>query len=179
MRHADGRLAFSATDLSLHLACRHLTSLRRAVALGRIEPPPPYDDPRADVLRQRGIEHERRLLEQFAAEGRTVEVVTAADAPFSDRDPAAAAARSRDAMRRGADVVYQGRLEDGDGRWSGYPDFLLRVGPSSIATGSRSSRTRSRSETGRRTRPPSSPTSTAGDLAVKSSHWTRMPVRST
>ena len=127
MRHADGRLAFSATDLSLHLACRHLTSLRRAVALGRLEPPPPYDDPRADVLRRRGIEHERRLLERFAAEGRTVEVVTAADAPFSDRDPAAAAARTREAMRRGADVVYQGRLEDGDGRWSGYPDFLLRV----------------------------------------------------
>ncbi len=30
-------------------------------------------------------------------------------------------------MRRGADVIYQGRLEDGDGRWSGYPDFLIRV----------------------------------------------------
>ena len=30
-------------------------------------------------------------------------------------------------MRRGADVIYQGRLEDDDGRWSGYPDFLLRV----------------------------------------------------
>ena len=30
-------------------------------------------------------------------------------------------------MRRGADVIYQGRLEDDGGRWSGYPDFLLRV----------------------------------------------------
>ena len=30
-------------------------------------------------------------------------------------------------MRRGAGVVYQGFLEDDDGRWSGYPDFLLRV----------------------------------------------------
>ena len=32
-------------------------------------------------------------------------------------------------MRCGAgpDVIYQGRLEDDDGRWSGYPDFLLRV----------------------------------------------------
>ena len=127
MRLADGRLAFSATDLSRHLACSHLTTLRRAVALGRLERPTPYDDPRGDVLKQRGIEHEQRLLERFAAEGRSVEIVTAADAPFSDRDPAAAAARTRDAMRRGADVVYQGRLEDEDGRWSGYPDFLLRV----------------------------------------------------
>ena len=30
-------------------------------------------------------------------------------------------------MRRGTDVIYQGRLEDDGGRWSGYPDFLLRV----------------------------------------------------
>ena len=126
MRNADGQLAFSATDLSRHLSCGHLTSLRRAVALGEIDPPPPYDDPRADVLRQRGIEHEQRLLEQLAADGRTVETITATDAPFSHRDRAAAA-RTRDAMRRGAGVIYQGRLEDDDGRWSGYPDFLLRV----------------------------------------------------
>ena len=127
MRLADGRLAFSATDLGRHLACSHLTTLRRAVALGGIEAPPPYDDPRGDVLKQRGIEHEARLLERFAAEGRAVEVVTAADTPFLHRNPATAATRTRDAMRRGADVIYQGRLEDADGRWSGYPDFLLRV----------------------------------------------------
>ena len=127
MHNADGRLAFSATDLSRHLSCSHLTSLRRAVALGKIDPPPPYDDPRADVLRQRGIEHEQRLLEQFAADGRTVETITATDTPFSHRDRTAAAAQTREAMRRGADVIYQGRLEDNDGRWSGYPDFLLCV----------------------------------------------------
>ena len=127
MRLADGRLAFSATDLSRHLACGHLTTLRRAVALGGIEAPPPYDDPRGDVLKQRGIEHEARLLERFAAEGRAVEIVTAADTPFPNRNRAAAATRTRDAMRRGAEVIYQGRLEDADGRWSGYPDFLLRV----------------------------------------------------
>ena len=127
MRRASGRLVFSATDLSRHLSCGHLTSLRRAVALGEIESPPPYDDPRADVLKQRGIEHERRLLERFEAEGRAVEIVTPPERAFAERDPAAAAARTRQAMRRRADVIYQGRLEDGDGRWSGYPDFLLRV----------------------------------------------------
>ena len=64
MRHANGQLSFSATDLSRHVACSHLTSLRRAVAFGELEPPPPYDDPRAEVLRQRGIEHEQRLLDR-------------------------------------------------------------------------------------------------------------------
>ena len=127
MRHAAGRLVFSATDLSLHLSCAHLTSLRRAAALGEIAPPPPYDDPRAEVLKQRGIEHERRLLERFAAEGRAVEIVTPPETPFPEHDPRKAAARTREAMRRGVDVVYQGRLQDEDGRWSGYPDFLLRV----------------------------------------------------
>ena len=73
MRHANGQLSFSATDLSRHVGCSHLTSLRRAVAFGELEPPPLYDDPRADVLRQRGIEHEQRLLDRFAAEGHFVE----------------------------------------------------------------------------------------------------------
>ena len=127
MRHANGQLSFSATDLSRHLACNHLTSLRRGVAFGELEPPPPYDDPRAEVLRQRGVEHEQRLLDQLATDGRTVETIIPPDTPFSHRDPMAVAARTRDAMRRGADVIYQGRLEDDGGRWSGYPDFLLRV----------------------------------------------------
>ena len=126
MRHANGQLLFSATDLSRHLACNHLTSLRRSVAFGELEPPP-YDDPRAEVLRQRGLEHEQRLLDQLATDGRTVETITPPDTPFSHRDPVAAAARTRDAMRRRTDVIYQGRLEDEGGRWSGYPDFLLRV----------------------------------------------------
>ena len=127
MRHGDGRLLFSATDLSRHLSCSHLTSLRRAVALGTIERPPPYDDPRADVLKQRGLEHEQHLLEQFTARGGTVEIITAPDTPYPERDPSVAATRTEEAMRRGADVIYQGRLQDEDGLWSGYPDFLLRV----------------------------------------------------
>ena len=135
MRHASGRLVFSATDLSRHLSCGHLTSLRRAVALGEIESPPPFDDPRADVLKQRGLEHERRLLKRFEAEGRAVEIVTPPETASAERDPGEAAARTRQAMRRRADVIYQGRLEDGDGRWSGYPDFLLRVDAPSALDG--------------------------------------------
>ena len=127
MRHANGQLSFSATDLSRYLLCTHLTSLRRAVAFGELEPPPLYDDPRADVLRQRGIEHEQRLLDRFAAEGRLVETVIPSDTPFSHRDATTSAARTREAMSRGTNVIYQGRLEDDGGRWSGYLDFLLRV----------------------------------------------------
>lgn len=135
MRQANGHLVFSAADLSSHLACNHLTSLRRGIAFGELEPPPSYDDPRAEVLRQRGLEHEQRLLDQLATDGRTVETIIPPDTPFAHRDPMAVAARTRDAMRHGADVIYQGRLEDDGGRWSGYPDFLLRVDqPSALGT---------------------------------------------
>ena len=127
MRHANGQLSFSATALSRYVGCSHLTSLRRAVAFGELAPPPLYDDPRAEVLRQRGIEHEQRLLDRFAAEGHLVETIIPSDTPFSHRDAAMAATRTREAMRRGANVIYQGRLEDDGGRWSGYPDFLARV----------------------------------------------------
>ena len=79
------------------------------------------------MLKQRGIEHEGRVLERLAAEGRSVATITAPGAPFSQQDWTTAAGRTRDAMRSGVDVVYQGRLESGDGRWGGYPDFLIRV----------------------------------------------------
>src|SRR5436309_1211590 len=51
-------LRLSATDLANHLACRHLTALDRGAAEGRWKPPDWYR-PEADVLRQRGFEHER------------------------------------------------------------------------------------------------------------------------
>ena len=86
-------------------------TLRRSVAFGELEPPPPpYDDPRAEVLRQRRLEHEQRLLEQLATDGRTVETIIPPDTPFWNRNPMAAAARTLDAMRRRTDVSYQGCL---------------------------------------------------------------------
>ena len=87
------------------------------------------------MLKQRGTEHEQRLLERFAREGRAPRIVTPPGTPVWQWDPKAAAARTREAMRRGVNIVYQGILQDGDGRWSGYPDFLLRVdAPSALNT---------------------------------------------
>ena len=124
MRQLCGQLTFSATDLSRFLACGHLTNLRRELALGLRERPRQVDDPRTELLRRRGIEHEERLLAAYRDRGLRVEAITETDAPDGgDRD--AARVRTVEAMRRGADVIYQGRLEHG--RWSGYPDFLLRV----------------------------------------------------
>ena len=110
MRQLRGQLTFSATDLSRFLACGHLTNLRREVALGIRERAPQVDDPRTELLRRRGIEHEERMLAAYRERGLTVEAITETDAAGGD-DRDAARARTVEAMRRGADVIYQGRLE--------------------------------------------------------------------
>jgi hypothetical protein len=52
----------SATDLSNHLACGHLTQLNRLVAQDKIKKPSWYD-PSLEVLIQRGWDHEAAYVE--------------------------------------------------------------------------------------------------------------------
>ena len=53
----SGFVRLSASDLSNHLACHHLTSLDLAVALGARRAPA-WHSPDAEVLRKRGLAHE-------------------------------------------------------------------------------------------------------------------------
>ena len=105
MRHLDGELILTATDLSNHLACRHLTELDRAVAEGRAEPPA-WRDPAVDLLRERGLAHERAYVEHLRAQGG--EVVELRDVEGDD-----AVERTRAAMRDGAGAIVQALLRDG------------------------------------------------------------------
>ncbi len=138
MQSIDGRLVYSATDLVGFLECRHLASLERAAVEGFVSKPVRVD-PMLDRLAQRGVEHEARFLRELAP---NLEV---ARIPEPDRDaprPApgergAALERRRDetreAMRRGADVIYQAVLFDG--RRLGFADFLVRIEvPSDLGT---------------------------------------------
>ncbi len=116
--HADGAgLRLAATDISNHLACRHLTQLDRAVAEGRLALPA-WRDPALVLLQERGLAHERAFLEHLRAEG--LEVVE----PEGDsgRLPVE---RATAAMRAGAGAIVQAEL--GQGRWAGRADVLLRV----------------------------------------------------
>ncbi|TMQ72024.1 MAG: hypothetical protein E6K80_03890, partial [Candidatus Eisenbacteria bacterium] len=61
-------IGLAATDLANHLACPHVTTLDRAAAEGRIEPPH-WRRPGLDALRERGIEHERAYLDHLEADG--------------------------------------------------------------------------------------------------------------
>ena len=57
MKVTSESVRLSASDLSNHLACHHLTSLDLAVAIGAW-PAPAWSSPNAEVLRERGMTHE-------------------------------------------------------------------------------------------------------------------------
>ena len=128
MHRREGKLIISATDLVGFLACGHLTHLERAQAAGLVNKPDRGDDPAVELLRWRGGKHEERYIELLEAEGRQITDL----AGNKQLSYAEQAERTVDAMRHGDEVIYQGTVFDG--RWLGYPDFLLRV-PGSSALG--------------------------------------------
>ena len=70
MRLVDGRVVYAASDLNDYLACPHRVALRlEALAAGRSAPD---NDPTAEIIARKGEAHERRQLERFVAEGRSV-----------------------------------------------------------------------------------------------------------
>ncbi|HEY3866688.1 MAG TPA: hypothetical protein VGL54_11470 [Solirubrobacteraceae bacterium] len=122
MEHVDGKLIFSATDLINHLECPHLTHLNIEVALGRAEIEATRSDT-TDLVARKSDEHERAHLDRLVGEGR--EIVRIESEPGSE-GTRAGAQKTVEAMRAGAEVIYQGVLFDGV-RWRGYSDFLQRV----------------------------------------------------
>ena len=113
----DDRLVLSATDLVRHVGCAHATVLEREVALGRLDPPA-GEDVGLQMVAAHGDAHEAAYLEQLRAEGRQV-VEISDGGPPAERE-----ARTLEAMRAGAEVVYQATLFDGT--WLGHADFLVR-----------------------------------------------------
>ena len=121
MQAIDGTLRLSATDIANHLACAHLTQLDRGAAEGRIAAPQ-WRDPSLELLRERGVRHERAYVAHLKGSGVDVVELAAEDGAA----PAAPAAdRVLAAMRAGAGAIVQAPL--GSGRWVGRADLLLRV----------------------------------------------------
>jgi uncharacterized protein len=119
-----GRLRLSASDVANFLACQHLTRLDLLRARGELRPPHEFDIGFQDLVR-RGAVHERAVLARFLMDGR--DVVEIGEAP-----QAGAARATLEAIRGGADVIYQGvlvadRSPDGSALL-GRPDFLVRAG---------------------------------------------------
>ncbi|MEZ5897895.1 MAG: TM0106 family RecB-like putative nuclease [Hyphomicrobiaceae bacterium] len=126
MRNTASGLLFSASDLVTFIGCRHATWLDATAARGGPRPPD-IVDAQTTLLQQRGLEHERAYLRELGEAGLTIETI----APEGTVDERAAA--TREAMKRGADIIYQGALIDRP--WHGYSDFLRRVEVPSLLGG--------------------------------------------
>jgi len=121
VRLVDGAVVYAASDLNDYLACAHKVALNRR---GLVERSLPDDDnPTLAIVAQKGREHERRVLERFAADGAGVVRIPEGDATAAALREAVDATRA--AMRDGARVIYQASFLEG--RWTGRADFLLRV----------------------------------------------------
>ena len=120
MQSANGRLFLSPSDLNDYVECPHLTTLALEVAHGvRGRPHLPSDH--GDLLRRKGEAHEAAYLAKLQAKGCQVVNVRGAD-PW---DFDSAAQKTIDAMRAGAEIIYQATFVVGD--WRGRADFLERV----------------------------------------------------
>src|SRR6202790_93391 len=119
MKLAAEQIRLSATDLSNHLACRHVTTLDLLVARGE-KRVPEWAAPDLVVIRERGARHEAAYL-AYLAEHKKLAVVNLAEV----RDEKKVLQETRRLMEEGAEVIAQGAL--GEGRWFGRPDVLRRV----------------------------------------------------
>jgi predicted RecB family nuclease len=118
MKNEQNSIRRSASDLSNHLDCLHLTTLEYSHATGRI-PRPDWTNPDTAVLQQLGFEHERRYLGHLAGQGLRIVDLRTTESGQS------AVEKTHRAMRQGADVITQAVLANG--RWFGRADVLQRV----------------------------------------------------
>src|ERR1035441_6948240 len=96
---------FSATNISTFLACQHTPTLNRAESRKEITKPF-FEDPAVELLWKLGLAHEQRYLRALA-EGQLTITEVALAGPW-----ALAVEQTLEALRQGADVVYQAAFLD-------------------------------------------------------------------
>src|SRR6266852_790613 len=120
MRILGRQIRLAGSDLSNHLACRHLTTLELQVVRGE-KTAPDWADPDLAIILERGDRHEKDYLAHLAARGLTVENLENIDRKEEER----LLTETLALMERGVQVIAQGALSDGE--WFGRPDVLRRV----------------------------------------------------
>ena len=124
MQLFDGKLVYSATDLIGHGDCSHMTELSIAHQLDLVDIQPVKAAGMAALAGKRGNEHELKVLELMKSEGKVVTDLTGM--PRASRtELTASAEKTKAALDRGDQLVYQGIFFDGT--FLGYPDFLIRI----------------------------------------------------
>ncbi len=120
MQQRDGRLVLSATDVTKHVACPHVTTLDLAVTQGGIAKPIDGVDAQLQLIFDKGLAHEAEYLASLHAQGFTIVEIPDEGLSLAERE-----SLTIKAMHDGAEVVFQAALFDGT--WIGFADFLIRV----------------------------------------------------
>jgi predicted RecB family nuclease len=120
MKSVEPQIRLSGSDLSNHLACRHLTTLELQVLRGE-RTAPHWAAPDLRVIQELGLRHETAYLAHLSGLGLVVENLGQMD----HKEEARLLAQTLALMERGAQVIAQGALSEG--HWFGRPDVLRRV----------------------------------------------------
>jgi len=121
VQRLESRILVSPTDLTKHMACRHVTALDLGVIEGVLRSPA-VDDDQLDLIFALGVAHEKNYLESLRARALSIIEVPTTEGSTGRQEAEGATAL---AMRSGVDVIYQAAFSDG--YWAGQADFLLRV----------------------------------------------------
>jgi uncharacterized protein len=124
MRIAADSLILSPSDISNFLSCRHRIGLELA-SIHKALQKPRFSDPYAAILARHGADHEQRYVASLKAQGLACINAKPKDDTRSDES----LRLTLEAMRSGADVIVQARLEAGV--IAGYADVLRKVEMSS------------------------------------------------
>ncbi|MDP3843664.1 MAG: TM0106 family RecB-like putative nuclease [Oxalobacteraceae bacterium] len=118
MQRRDGTVLYSASDLINFLECDHLTSLD----LIHLETPlqKKATSEEDQLIHEHGFRHEKAYLERLKASHARVVDLSGQDSTIDVK-----AAATMEAMRSGADVIFQATLRTDC--FIGYADFLRRV----------------------------------------------------
>jgi uncharacterized protein len=120
MKIVGQHLRLAGSDLSNHLACRHVTTLDLQLARGE-RMAPDWAAPDLKVIQELGLRHETAYLTHLTTQGLAVGNLGHID----HKEEARLLAETLALMERGAQVIAQGALSDGE--WFGRPDVLRRV----------------------------------------------------
>ncbi|MCL0102091.1 TM0106 family RecB-like putative nuclease, partial [Dehalococcoidia bacterium] len=124
--HAD-QFLYSASDLTSFAGCTHSTWMDYQTLLDGGSIPHGEGESFAELLIQKGLEHESSYLENLKSTFDDV-VEIPGDAPFEDQVDL-----TLSAINSGVNVIYQAVLQDAP--WMGHPDFLVRcANPSDLGS---------------------------------------------
>src|SRR5262249_52192285 len=120
MQRRNDAIILSATDLMRFAGCAHAVALDLRQLKGeRLKAV--QDSASSRLIQAKGHAHEAAFLQSLRETGKSVASIDKDRLGFDD-----VIAATRRALAEGPDYIYQAALADG--RWSGYADFLERVG---------------------------------------------------